>query len=114
MGFDEDAVAVHRGEAELVGDGPVEIPDPGAGGHLEFLDKTERDRGGWTGFFGLLPVRQAAVCSYLLRVIGEENFVEDLGSVLLDGVQLHRMWRQLPGLHPAQRSRTPLLCHFVT
>lgn len=76
--------------------------------------REKRDRGGWTGFSGLLPVRRAAVCSYLLCVVGEEHFVEDLGAVLLDGAQLHRMWRQLPGLHPAQRSRTPLLCHFVT
>lgn len=43
VGFDEDAVAVDRGEAELAGDGPVEIPDPGAGGHLEFLQMDERE-----------------------------------------------------------------------
>lgn len=77
------------------------------------MDERERERGGWTGFSGLLPVRPDAVCSYLLCVVGEENFVEDLGAVQLDGVQLHRMWWQLPGLHPAQRSRTPLLCHFA-
>lgn len=40
--------------------------------------------------------------SYLLRVVGEVDFVEDLDAVLLDGVHLHLVRRELPGLHPTQ------------
>lgn len=36
--------------------------------------------------------------SYIAGVIGEMDFVEDPGAVLLDGVHLHRMGRELPGL----------------
>lgn len=59
----------------------------------------------------VVVVEPAAVPPHLLRVVGEVNFVKDLGAVELDGVHLHRMWRQLPGLHPAQRQKTRLsLC----
>lgn len=36
--------------------------------------------------------------SYIIAVIWEVDFVEDLGAVLLDGVHLYHMGRKLPGL----------------
>lgn len=34
---------------------------------------------------------------HLVRVVGEVDLVEDLGSLVLDGFHLHQMWRVLPG-----------------
>lgn len=48
--------------------------------------------------------------SHLIRVIGEVDFMEDLGAVLLDGVDLHLVWRELPGLHPTQVKQ---MLHYV-
>lgn len=41
--------------------------------------------------------------SYLRYVVGEVDFVEDLGAVQLDGIYLDLVGWELPGLHPAQR-----------
>lgn len=34
---------------------------------------------------------------HLVRVVGEVDLVEDLGSLVLDGLHLHQVWGVLPG-----------------
>lgn len=46
------------------------------------------------------PVRRVRpVCEapHLVRVIGKVDLVEDLGSLVLDGLHLHQVWGVLPG-----------------
>lgn len=43
---------------------------------------------------GVIPV---CVAPHLIRVIGEVDLVEDLGSLVLDGLHLHQVWGVLPG-----------------
>ena len=54
----------------------------------------------------IFPCNFAREVCYLLCVVGEVDFVEDLSAVLLDGVYLHLVWWELPRLHPTQGQQT--------
>lgn len=41
MCFDKDAEAVRRSQPELLGDVPDQIPDPGVGGNLKYLERDD-------------------------------------------------------------------------
>lgn len=119
MGFDKNAVAFCRGQIQFFGNALDEILDPGVRRDLKYL-KTGRENHQWiTGphvllLEGDLACFWSCLYSYLVRVIGELHFVEDLSAVLLDGLHLHLMWWQLPGLNPTQRHQTLISSVWVT
>lgn len=121
MCFDKNAVAFHRGQSELLGNVVDEIPDPGACHYLKYLEREQKRLIGSLQlqleseppcFWDYKNMRGA--CSDLLGVVWEVDFVEDLGAVQLDGVHLHLMWRELPGLHPTQRKQMLFLVRAST
>lgn len=53
------------------------------------------------------------VLHYLLRVIRELNFVEDLGAVLLNCINLYLVRWKLSGLHSSTKTMTNVILHTV-
>lgn len=89
MCFDKNAEAVCWTQTELVGNVLDEIPDLGACLDLKYLKRDERNhlcycRNTWPAF--VLSLQTRGLCAYLLCVVGEADFVENLGAVQLDGV----------------------------
>ena len=51
MCFDKDAEAVRRSQTELLGNVLDQIPDPGVGGYLKYLERDDRSQDVTDGIF---------------------------------------------------------------